>query len=425
MQRLTAVLVTVLLVILGLAGTGQAQSGIQVQGTIQSVDCQSGTIVLNGPEGSNTVYVSDNTVVVVNSANIAFCSLASYLGQPAIAYLVASGNQFVATQISVTGSATVQPSAPVAPVDAGNTYDETSGAYAPLPIDGTVLGIVVVAGLNYLLVQGPDGQYYRYPYYGSYYSYYYEPYYQAYYGPYYPYLAPVITVPEAILGIVLGTVFVGGLLYLLTNYNGHYWRYPYYGPYYHYYYRAGYHPYRGPSIGYASAPVRQGDPHWTPARGAAGGAAAGAGQNRYLPQPNGGRPSGSGFPRYTPPSNNQSPVRPSPSSAPRYTLPPNLPSNSTWPTRPSPNSAPRYTPPSQYSAPRYTPPSQYSAPRYTPGPQYSPNQQYGPSQRYLPPQSRPGSYGPSSAPRYSAPSYRAPSYRAPTYRQNCSNQSCH
>jgi len=449
MERITAVVVAVLLGVLGLAGTGQAQSqpDIQVQGTIESVDCQSGTIVLNGPEGSNTVYVSDTTAVVVNSTNVQFCSLQSYVGQPAVATLVASGNQFLATQIAVTAAgvetpAPAGPAAPAGPVDAGQGNDD--GAGTPIPIDGNVLGTVDVGGLAYLLVQGPDGLYYRYPYYGTYYSYYYQPFYAPYYGPYSPVLAPVIYAPAVITGLVLGTVFVGGLVYLLVNDHGYYCRYPYYGPYHHFYYNASYRPYGGR---YLDAPIRTGDERWNGSRGPATGGpnsfpahrdVPGISRPNYLPTSNGTRPSQ--LPRYTAPANQWT----RPSQAPRYTAPANQwtrPSQAPRYTAPAnqwtgPSQLPRYTPPAnRYTGPsqtpRYTPPAnrwtgpsqapRYTAPSYGAPPyQYSTPRQYGPNQWNSVPRSGPTYNGPTYVPRPSAPHYSAPS------RQNCGNNSqCH
>ena len=134
---------------------------------------------------------------------------------------------------------------------------------SPVPIWGIVLGTIIVAGLIYLLVHGPDGVYYRYPYYGEYYEYYYRPQYRPYTG-YYVESGPIILVAPAIVGVVLGIVVVGSLEYIVTgDADGHLYRYPYYGPYRRHYYRAAYRPYVGPYVtAYWSAPVRQGDRHW-------------------------------------------------------------------------------------------------------------------------------------------------------------------
>jgi hypothetical protein len=132
-------------------------------------------------------------------------------------------------------------------------------ALSPVPIWGIVLGTIIVAGLIYLLVHGPDGGYYRYPYYGEYYGQYYRPQYRPYTG-YYVASSPIIVVAPAIVGVVLGVVVVNGLQYILTrDAYGHLYRYPYYGPYRQVYYRPAYRPY---TSAYQYAPVRQGDQRW-------------------------------------------------------------------------------------------------------------------------------------------------------------------
>lgn len=120
-------------------------------------------------------------------------------------------------------------------------------------------------GLLYLIVHGPDGGYYRYPYYGEYYRHYYHPWYRPYTG-FYPEAAPVIVVAPLIVGAVLGIVIINNLQYVLSrDASGHLYRYPYYGPYRQVYYRPTYAQYRGPYVtngAYRNAPVRQGDPRW-------------------------------------------------------------------------------------------------------------------------------------------------------------------
>ena len=247
MRKVLAVVLGVLLPLLGFAGAGQAQSAIQVQGTIQAVDCAAGTVVLSAPIGSNTISAADYTAVLVNSTSVPFCSLQEYIGAPATAWLIANGDQFSVTQIDVTG--------PIAAVPAPVTTEVVS----PVPIVDAVLGTILVAGLVYLLVHGPDDDYYRYPYYGDYYRHYYRPEYRPFTG-YYPASAPIITVAPAITGLVLGIVVVNSLQYILARDDGgHLHRYPYYGPYHQYYYRQEYRSYSG---AYGDAPVRQGDPGW-------------------------------------------------------------------------------------------------------------------------------------------------------------------
>jgi hypothetical protein len=136
---------------------------------------------------------------------------------------------------------------------------------SPVPIWGVVLGTVIFAGLLYLIVHGPDGGYYRYPYYGAYYQHYYQPWYRPYLG-FYPAAAPVIVVAPVVVGTVLGIVVVNNLQYIVSRDTyGHYYRYPYYGPYRQVYYRPTYRPYAGAYTtvaAFRSAPVRQGDPRW-------------------------------------------------------------------------------------------------------------------------------------------------------------------
>ena len=247
MRRATALVLGAILPLLGLSGVGQAQSSLQIQGTIQAVDCQAQTVVLSGPGSANTIAAAPYTAVLVSATSVPFCTLAQYIGAETTVWLVPTGNEFRATRIDVLGPVAVVPAPPPQVVA------------APLPIAEIVLGTIVVAGLVYLLVRDNDGRYYRYPYYGPYYRHYYRPEYRFYFGPYPP-LAPVIFVPAPIVGVVVGTVILGGFEHLLArDRDGRFYRYPYYGPYHRYYYRPEYRPYTG---SYHDASVRQGDPHW-------------------------------------------------------------------------------------------------------------------------------------------------------------------
>ena len=126
---------------------------------------------------------------------------------------------------------------------------------APLPIIGTVLGTVLLGGLLYLVANSASS-YYLYPYYGAYYYHYHRTWYRPYAG-YYPASAPIISVAEPIYGSVLGVVTVNHYEYLaVRDRDGQFRRYPYYGPY-HSYYSQQYHvtP-RAYSGGYAGTVVR-------------------------------------------------------------------------------------------------------------------------------------------------------------------------
>ncbi len=346
MSRVLALALSVSLALLGAAGVGHAQSAIEVQGTIEGVDCQTLTVVLSAPTGTNTVTAADYTAVLINSTSVPFCTLEAYIGATATAWLVPNGNQFSVTRIDVSGPATVAP-APVTP------------EVSPVPIWGVVLGTIVVAGLIYLLVHGPDGGYYRYPYYGEYYRHYYHPEYKPYRG-YYPASAPIITVAPVIVGIVLGIVVIDSLQYVLSrDAGGHLYRYPYYGPYRQVYYHPTYRPYRGTYVttgAYRHAPVRQGDPHWD--------AVANTIRGRPAPAP---RPPGQPIP--TP----QRPVVQRPRTIAPQPVPvrPPVPAPAYQPPAPRPPQAPAYQPPAP--RPPQAPAYQSPAPQRPPVPVYRPS----------------------------------------------------
>src|SRR5690242_20932123 len=119
MRKSVALVLGVLVTLLGLAGVGSAQSTVQVQGTIQAVDCQAGTLVLASPNGTNSIAVAQETAVLVDSQAVSLCDLQQYVGSPATVELVANGNEFVATRIDTEAQAPIAPvAAPVpAPVE--------------------------------------------------------------------------------------------------------------------------------------------------------------------------------------------------------------------------------------------------------------------------------------------------------------------
>ncbi len=342
MRSVVAIALGLLVPFLGLAGVGEAQSTIEVQGTIQAVDCDAQTITVDNGGSVNTIAVTPGTAISIDSANVPLCALQQYIGAPITVWLAANGNDFVAAQIEVSGAA-YGPASPPPPAPA---YEPS-----PLPIVGVVLGTIVVAGLIFLLVHGPDGGYYRYPYYGAYYHYYYRPYYRPYYG-YYPAVCPVVYVPVPIVGIVLGTVVVGGLSYLVArDHDGHFYRYPYYGPY-RQYYHAAYQPYHG-TYGSApfNAPIRQGDPRWDGPSHAGGPGAA---------------------PAFRGPSQQAAPTNRQPDPRTLQSQPANQPA---W-RGPSQQTAPTYRQPDPrtFQSPAYNRPAQQ--PRYNDGGRYSAPQNY-------------------------------------------------
>ena len=285
MRKSIAVALGVLVPLLGLAGVGSAQSTVPIEGVIQAVDCQGGTLDLATPDNVDTIAVAPFTAVFVESQTVSLCDLQPYVGSAATIWVVPNGNEFVATRIETTGQGMGAP-----------VQQET---VSPLPIVGAVLGTIVVGGLIYLIVRDGD-QYYRYPYYGEYYHYYYNAGYRPYYG-FWPATAAVILAAAAISGVVLGFTAIAGLDYLVVRgYDGHYMRYPYYGPYRARYYRPEYRAYAGP---YRDAPVHYGDWRGGTARPAAApyqGPAAGGQRFNYTPIPS--RPN-----TYQRPNNNWQP----------------------------------------------------------------------------------------------------------------------
>jgi hypothetical protein len=103
----------VLLATLGVSGLGYAQNSVQVSGVIQQVDCRAQTVTLSGPAGLNTIVAGPYTAVLVNATAVPFCSLQQYIGAPATAWLMASGNEFAATRIDVVVATTSPPPPPV------------------------------------------------------------------------------------------------------------------------------------------------------------------------------------------------------------------------------------------------------------------------------------------------------------------------
>ena len=109
-----AVLLCVLLPLLGAPTLGQAQSTVQVQGVLQSVDCENGTVTIDTGNGPNTVDVAPYGTVLVNSTSTPLCSLDEYTGTTISAWLVASGDTFEVARLEVVGQAPAaqEPAAP-------------------------------------------------------------------------------------------------------------------------------------------------------------------------------------------------------------------------------------------------------------------------------------------------------------------------
>jgi len=191
MKQGTAIFLGVLIALLGLADVGQAQppGTVQVQGTIRAVDCQAYAVTLDTAGGRVVYRVAASAAIVVNSAGVPLCALQQYPGASANVWVTAIQNELVITRIDAVGQAYAPapyapaPYAPAPYAPAPYPYPAPAPAYYAPPLIGVVLGTIVVAGLVFLLVRHSSGVLYRYPYYGSYYPYYYRPFYQPYYGP--------------------------------------------------------------------------------------------------------------------------------------------------------------------------------------------------------------------------------------------------
>lgn len=144
MRHVTAIAVSVLLACLAFAGTGDAQTAqpVQIQGTIQSVDCQTGQVTLSTSGGSDTFQATNQTAASVNGSPVSFCSLQSYTGDSATALLVPTGNAFDLTQIDVTAQ-TAAPS--------------TSGSILSNPV-AVGVGALLLGGLIGYLVASHNTQ---------------------------------------------------------------------------------------------------------------------------------------------------------------------------------------------------------------------------------------------------------------------------
>jgi hypothetical protein len=94
----------VLLACLGLAGTGDAQvaQAVQIQGTLQAASCDTGLVTFDTTSGSNSFQATNQTAAFVDGAAADFCSLVSYAGDSATAFLIPAGNAFGLSQIDVT-----------------------------------------------------------------------------------------------------------------------------------------------------------------------------------------------------------------------------------------------------------------------------------------------------------------------------------
>jgi len=141
-----------------------AQGSVQIQGTIQTVDCGTNALVLNALDGPHVFPMASDGTVTINSVQASFCALAQYVGSRATVSIEAVDSRIVAGHVDVSTSATpVVPANPATPAVPPPAYNPNNESY-PYPSYG------------YYPYYPHYGYYPYYPYYG------YSPYY-----PYYPY----------------------------------------------------------------------------------------------------------------------------------------------------------------------------------------------------------------------------------------------
>jgi hypothetical protein len=138
----------VFLACLALAGTGSAQTAapLQIQGTIQGVDCQTGAVNLATSSGTLTVQATNDTTASVNGSAVSLCSLESYAGDQATATLYPSNSEFVLSQVAV--------SAPQAAAPAPASKSSAIGVAVGAILLGGIIGYLL--GHNNPPAPGPD-----------------------------------------------------------------------------------------------------------------------------------------------------------------------------------------------------------------------------------------------------------------------------
>ncbi len=186
MRRIAGLVISILVALLCAAAPSDAQPAqtsqpLRYQGTIQAVDCDAQQVMLAGGTGPVVLQSTLATEIRVNSTASSLCSLQSFVGALATAWIMVSGGQLIVARLEVS-------EAPVVPVPPQPVpYAPASGppVVAPQPsLAGLVLGTILIGGLTYLLVHAANGTLYRYPYDGRYRENYYQPSYHPYAGPY-------------------------------------------------------------------------------------------------------------------------------------------------------------------------------------------------------------------------------------------------
>jgi uncharacterized membrane protein YgcG len=131
MTKLLVLSIGAVLAVLAPAYAVQAQSVLQVDGTVQGVDCAGNTLTLAAADGTHTFLASAATSVHVDSTASSVCALSQYIGSHAHVWLTASENQLLAGRVDVM-------SAPQ--VSGGVAINVVPGPYYPEPCYGPAYG---------------------------------------------------------------------------------------------------------------------------------------------------------------------------------------------------------------------------------------------------------------------------------------------
>jgi hypothetical protein len=157
MRHLTAIVTVALLACLGLAGIGntEVQQPLQIQGTLEAVDCQAQQLTLNASGSVTTFQSTGQTAVFVNGTLTQLCSLQSRIGAPVTVLVAPSGDQFVLGRVDVSAPQAVPPSV---------------GTSTGPSIAGIAIGALLLGGLAYLIIRNANNNrannnYDRYDYY--------------------------------------------------------------------------------------------------------------------------------------------------------------------------------------------------------------------------------------------------------------------
>ena len=147
----------VLVATLTIAGVGHAQEVATIQGTIQSVDCNTKALTVQTADGSQYrmyVLASASSSVFVNSNPVSFCTLQQYVGSNATVSALPNGGQLVVKRVDVLTTG--------APTSTQNTAGHGMPDWAKVAIGVALVGALVFFASSQRHDTQPQNQpYYR------------------------------------------------------------------------------------------------------------------------------------------------------------------------------------------------------------------------------------------------------------------------